>query len=688
MALRGSQYYELGFEQMQRGDGEAALEFFEQAIGLEPGNAAYRAAKGAALFSLGSYQEAERTLRKAVHLDKRDVEIRGNLALALEQQGKAVEALEQYDLALALDSAYDIAWVNRGGVLMALERYEDARSNNSTLVESRPAWPVAHFNLGDTLLALGEWMDALQSFDKALELQPDYAKAHFNRAVALAMLGDFDLAAEEFEIARRSDEAIYRQCLENVGRMSGYDGVLKDISPRLVYLIGMYQRQEICDWRGRGVYVERFRQWLESGESFMDDQALAFRALSLPVGPQLLSNMCRMISVRLAEEAGPPLLPRQAEKKAKIRIGYVSPDFRFHPTARLSRQLFRLHDRESFEVYAYSLLPDDGSALRRDIRGACDRFFDVEGLGAGELAERIRSDEIDILVDMAGHARGNRLGLFARLPAPVQVAYLAFPNTTGADFLDYLVTDSVSSPPGSDVFYSESLVRLPRAYLVYDNEQAVMASPTRREMGLPETGAVFCCFNNPYKIEPEMFSCWMRILDRLPGSVLWLLQGKEGVERNLRREAARQGIDPGRLVFAPFIADPAKHLARYRLADLFLDTLICNAHTTAADALWAGLPVLTCPGKSQWSRVAASLLDSIGLPELAVESLDAYIEAAVRLGSRPDELVALKAKLAGNREVWPLFDTQGYVRYLEQAYLTMWERHLAGQPPESFNVPA
>lgn len=688
MVLQGGQYYELGLNQLQRGELDGALASFERAIGLEPSRAAYRAAKGGALFGLGRYPEAERALRKALHLDKKDVEIRGNLALALEQQGKSEEALEQYGLALELAPDFEAARVNRGGLLMALGRYEEALANNSTLLELRPVWPLAHFNRGDTLLALGEWKEALKSFDQALELQSDYARAHFNRAVALSMLGDFSLADEAFEATRRLDESVYWQCLENIRLFSGHDRPLNEPSPQLIYLIGMHQRQEVCDWRGREGYVERFRRWLEDGESFMADQALAFRSLSLPIHPLRQADICRIISARLAKEAGLPLPSRPAGKKTKIRVGYVSPDFRFHPTARLSRQLYHYHDRERFEVYAYSLLPDDGSALHHDIRGACDRFLDVGGLGARELASRIRSDEVDILVDMAGHTRNNRLEVFALRPAPVQVAYLGFPNTTGANFIDYLVTDAVSSPAGSEGCYSENLVYLPRAYLVYDDEQVVATAPSRREVGLPENGTIFCCFNNPYKIEPEVFSCWLRILDRVPGSVLWLFRDKEGVERYLCREAELRGIDPRRLVFAPFIADPVRHLARYRLADLFLDTVVCNAHTTAADALWAGLPVLTSPGGSQWSRVATSLLVSVGMSELAVNGLEAYEEMAVRLGSRPAEMAALKLKLSKNRATWPLFDTEGYVRYLEQAYLTLWERHRAGLLPESFSVPA
>ena len=687
MGMQHNHVYQRGLDLLRDGELEAALEAFEEAIASEPANAAFRAAKGGALCTLGRYPEAERVFRKALHLDGKDVQLRGNLAVVLEYQGRFPEALEQYDRVLKAAPEFEQALVNRGALLMSMGRYDEALAHNQRLVQSRPDWPLAHFNLGDALLALGEWRAALSAFDRALELVPDYAKAHFNRAVALSMVGEFALADNAFAAAMALDEGAYRQCLENVRRISDYDRPFDNPPPQLIYLVGMYHRQEVCDWRERGKYEGRFRQWLDDGALFMVDRLLVFNSLSLPLEVAVKSEMCRQVSARVREEVGPPLLLR-CRPKEKIRIGYVSPDFRFHPVGRLSRQLFHLHDRERFEVYAYSLLPDDGSSLHRDIRHACGRFADVTDLGFRELAQRIREDGIDILVDLAGHTRKNRFETFALRPAPVQVAYLGFPNTTGADFIDYLVTDAVTSPAGSERFYSEKLIYLPRAYLMYDNEQVVGATPSRAEVGLPENGTVFCCFNNPYKIEPEIFSVWMRILERVPGSILWLFAGKEGVESNLRREAEIRGIAPERLVFAPFVSDSSRHLARYRLADLFLDTAICNAHTTAADALWAGLPVLTCAGESHWSRVAASLLESVGLPELITTNLTEYEERAVALAHCPQEMAELKSKLEHHKKTWPLFDTAALVKSLEEAYQRIWGRHLAGQPPQAFSLPA
>ncbi len=685
-----SSHYETALEKIRCGEWTSALEYLERAVAQDPSNVAVRGAKGTVLFNLGRLGEAERVLRKALHLDKGNVQVRGDLAFVLEHLGRPAEALEQYDRVLEIAPDHMQARVNRGGVLMSLGRHAEALANNHSVAAAYPERPLAHFNLGEALLAVGEWGAALAAFDEALRLQPDYAKAHFNCGVALSMVAEFAGAKEAFAVARRLDEPLYRQCLENVRRASGLDRLLLDAVPQRIYLSGMYVRQEACDWRNRTAYRENFLRWLENGEPFMDDQALAFQGLSLLREPRHQLELCRRIAGKIVREAGLPLPPPSPfpGKKEKIRVGYVSPDFRFHPTARLSRQLFHLHDRERFEVYAYSLQPDDGSALHRDIRHACDRFVDVAGLGSRELAQRIREDGIDILVDMAGHTRKSRFEVFALRAAPLQVAYLAFPSTTGADFIDYLVTDAVTSPAGSARFYSERLVFLPRSYVMYDNEQRVGAAPSRREAGLPENGTVFCCFNNPYKVEPEIYSVWMRILERVPGSILWLLAGKEGVESNLRREAEVRGVAPERLVFAPFVGDSPRHLARYRLADLFLDTTVCNAHTTAADALWAGLPVLTCAGEAHWSRVAASLLESVGLPELVAANLMEYENRAVALARRPQDMAELKSKLEHHKRTWPLFDTAALVTSLEEAYQRMWGRHLAGQPPRSFSLPA
>jgi predicted O-linked N-acetylglucosamine transferase (SPINDLY family) len=370
----------------------------------------------------------------------------------------------------------------------------------------------------------------------------------------------------------------------------------------------------------------------------------------------------------------------------KIRIGYVSGEFRYQATSILIAELFERHDKDRFALYAFDNGWDDRSSLRARINRACDEVIDISGLDDAAAATAIRQREIDILVDLNGYFGSDRTGVFARKPAPVQVNYLGFPGTMGADYMDYIIADAVVIPPEQRTFYTEKVVYLPDAYQANDTKRRFAERvPAREEFGLPEQAFVFCCFNNTYKITPDMFDIWMRLLGRVEGSVLWLLQHNELTPRNLRREAEQRGIAPERLVFAKGIP-LEEHLARHRLADLFLDTLPYNAHTTGNDALWAGLPLVTCQGATFPGRVASSLLRAAGLPELIAGSLAEYEELALKLAQDRALLASLKAKLARNRETCALFNSERFARHIEAAYTTMWERSRRGDAPESFAI--
>lgn len=374
--------------------------------------------------------------------------------------------------------------------------------------------------------------------------------------------------------------------------------------------------------------------------------------------------------------------------KPKLRVGYLSTDFHRHATAYLIAELFELHDRARVEVCAYSYGPDDGSAIRRRLVGACDRFVEIAGASFEDAARCIYRDEIDILIDLKGYTRATRTEILALKPAPIQVSYLGYPGTMGADFIDYIITDRFISPPDQEPFFSEKFVYLPDCYQVNDRQRKIAEqTPTRTESGLPEDGVVFCCFNNTYKITPAVFDIWMRVLKGIPGSVLWLLEANGGSVVNLRREAKKRGVHPERLVFTPRMS-MEKHLARFRIADLFLDTFPYNAHTTASDALWAGLPVLTCAGETFASRVAGSLLTAIGLPELITTSLADYEALALRLARSPARLAGLRKRLQKNRLTAPLFDSPRFTRHIESAYQMMWEVYLKGEAPHRMDVPA
>jgi len=349
-------------------------------------------------------------------------------------------------------------------------------------------------------------------------------------------------------------------------------------------------------------------------------------------------------------------------------------------------ELFERHDRARFETIAVSFGPDDGSEMRARLRAAFDRFIDVKGSSDGEIAGIMRDLEIDIAVDLKGFTENSRPGIFAHRPAPITVSYMGFPATMNSELIDYIIGDRIIIPETEKSNYSEKVVYLPDSYWVNDSKKRISERKfSRAELGLPENGFVFCCFNNNYKIRPNFFDVWMRLLRAVEGSVLWLFEGNPAVARNLRREAQARGIAPERLIFAPRM-ELEDHLARHRFADLFLDTLPYNAHTTATDALWTGLPVLTCTGTTFVGRVCTSLLNAVGLPEMITESLDAYEALALKLANDQDALAAIKEKLAGNRGSHPLFDTDRFRRHVEAAFVTMFERRQRGEPPASFSV--
>ena len=372
---------------------------------------------------------------------------------------------------------------------------------------------------------------------------------------------------------------------------------------------------------------------------------------------------------------------------SKIRIAYVSPDLREHPVAHLLAGILEHHDKSRFETFGFSLVGKEQSRMQERLAATFDRFVDVQQKGSREIAEMIRSLEIDIVVDLAGYTQDSRTDIFAWRPAPVQVNYLGYPGTLGVEYMDYILADSVVIPDGDQCHYLEKVVHLPGSYLPADATLNVAEeTPSRVAYGLPAEGFVFCSFNHAYKINPTIFEVWMRILKRCPGSVLWLMKLNSTAELNLRKEAEARGIDPARLVFATRVPKIEDHLARYRLADLFLDTTPYNAHTTACDALYVGLPVLTCLGKAFPGRVAASLLRAIGLTDLITVSLTDYEELGVRLAHDSLLLAQFKERLKANRESYPLFKTVEFCRNLEYAYSVMWERSLRGESPTSFQV--
>ncbi|HEX6690242.1 MAG TPA: acetylglucosamine transferase, partial [Burkholderiales bacterium] len=457
------------------------------------------------------------------------------------------------------------------------------------------------------------------------------------------------------------------------------------LAPNAPYTLSHLVWTEIstCRWAGVEARIDALRSKVREGR--VAAEPFIFVAVSADPEEQ---RLCAARHVREKAPPRPALWQGVRYRHERIRVAYLSADFHEHATAQLAAGLFERHDRARFELTALSYGPDDGSAMRRRLAGAFERFVDVRSRSDEEAARLLRELEVDIAVDLKGHTTGARQAILARRPAPLQASYLGYPGTMGAPYVDYLIADRVVVPEAHQPFYSEKLVYLPDCYQVNDAARPIAPrTPSRADAGLPAEGFVFCCFNNNFKILPPLFAVWMRLLGAVPGSVLWLLEDSAAVKRNLQAAAQAAGVAPGRLVFAPRLP-PAEHLARHRLAGLFLDTLPYNAHTTASDALWAGLPLVTCAGSAFAGRVAASLLQAAGLGELATSSLEEYEALALRLARDPGALGELRGRLAAGRTSAPLFDTDRFRRHIEAAYVTMWEAWQRGEPPRHFAVAA
>jgi len=572
----------------------------------------------------------------------------------------------QYRKAIALKPDHTGAYNNLGLILHGQRKLAEAMAQYQQALAIQPALAEAHNNLGMTLADQGRLAEAMTHYQQALAIKPAFAEAHGNLGNAFRDQG-------------RLVEAVvqYRQAL----------ALRPDLAEAESQL--MHQLQHLCEWTGLEVLFDRQRQLVQEKTH---PKIPPFTLLAIPSSAAEQLVCARTYAASRFSSCA--TLREQLRfnfvraPKPTLRIGYLSADFRQHATAYLMAELFELHDHTRFAVFAYSYGPDDGSAMRKRIGNACNRFVDSAAESFVETARRIYEDRIDILVDLKGHTHAARTEIVAWRPAPIQVNYLGYPGTMGADFVDYLITDRFITPPEHAPFFSEQPVYLPDCYQINDR-QRVIATPalTRAECGLPEEGLVLCCFNNAYKIMPAVFDIWMRVLTTIPGSVLWLLEANSEAAANLRREATARGVAPDRLVFAP--RQPlAQHLARHGQADLFLDTWPYNAHTTASDALWAGLPVLTCAGETFASRVAGSLLTAVGLPELITHSLAEYEAAAMRLARHPTELAGLRRRLETNRLTTPLFDSERFTRHIERAYRLMWERYVSGEAPQAIEVPA
>ncbi len=636
-----------------------ALASHDLALKFRPDSAAALNNRGSALKDLGRFDEAFASYDRALALKPDFVEALNNRGGALKDLGRFSEALQSYDRVLALKPDLAIAHYNRGAVLSALKQHDEALASYDRALALKRDFPEALNNRGAALAALRRHQEALASYDHALLLAPAFSEALNNRGAALSHLGRNDAASRDLE------QALKR-------------------SPELPFAGGtlLHARMHCCDWQAYEEASSRVIADVRAGKRAIEP--FMFLAVSDSAEDQLRCSQT-WVNDQCPPSAGASWTGKRYRHN-RIRLAYVSSSFHRHPLGYLMAGLFEQHDRNRFETIAISSGPDDRSAMRARLKAAFERFIDVRQRSDREVVQLMRDLEIDIAVDRNGFSTGARPGIFYQRAAPIQVNYLAYPGTMGADFIDYIVADEVVVPPEHHAWYAEKVVYLPDSYFVNDSTRKIAdRTPSRADLGLPERGFVFCCFNNNYKTTPQMFDVWMRLLREVEGSVLWLLEGNAAAQHNLRREAAVRQVHTDRLIFAPRVAHE-DHLARHRRADLFLDTLPYNAHTTASDALWAGLPVLTCKGTTFAGRVAASLLRAVGLPELITDSLDEYAALALRLAGDPARLDEIRRKLLCHRTTWPLFDTDRFRRHIEAAYVEMWERNQRGEPPASFSV--
>ena len=713
----------LGNALLVLGRASEALESYERALQLDPNYTKALNNRGGALLELGQPQEALQSIERALQLDpmfalahnnhsraslalrqplqaltgcQRALEIDPNLwqahfshGMVLQALGRFPAAADAYARTAHLNPGSVEAWVNRAEVLLQLRRPEEALACSDRALALRGDAVEAHNNRGRALCDLQRLEDALVSYQAALQLRQDFLPALSNLGTVLAALDRHEDAAECFQQALALDPH-YAPALNNLGSsltsLARYAQAaecfarLLEIAPNHDYALGslFHARAHCCEWRDYELEVKRLEQGVTQGRALVDP----FTFLTVSESPAAQLACARLFTTRRFPQVAAAQVAALPGESRKLRLGYVSADFHDHATPRLMAGLIEAHDRQRFEVIGISIGPDDRSEMRLRLSRAFDRLIDVRDRSDDQVAALIRDLGIDVLIDLKGYTAGCRPGILARRPAPIQVSYLGYPGTMGAPYLDYIVADRHVIPPQDQPHYAESVVYLPECYQVNDRHRPIAReAPSRTELGLPERGFVFCCFCASYKITPRVYDIWMRLLTAVPGSVLWLLDDNPTATANLRREAEGRAVAADRLIFAPRVG-LAEHLARHRRADLFLDTAPYGAHSTASDALWAGLPVLALQGRAFAGRVSSSLLHAIGLPELICTTFADYERLAVELASTPAQLTAIRDRLQIQREGSALFDTARLCRSLEAAYGLMW-RHRGGETSRS-----
>jgi len=644
-----------GISLFQLDELDRAVQAFDRALFLNSDFAEAYSNKANCLVKKNMLDEALLNFNHALALNPNIAEVWSNRSIVLNSLKRYEEALASCDRANALKPNYAAAWNNRSIILMSLKRYEEALASCDRAIELKLDYPEAWNNRGLLLNDLRRHEEALASYDRAIKLRPDHAEAWNNRGVLLDQNKNYEEALTSYERAYQ-------------------------LNPKGDFWLGnkIHARMKICDWSTLDSELSDLSSGILRGEKV----SMPFLVAGLFDSLEIQRQVAEIFAKEKLQENSKFIGIKNSKQKDKIRLGYFSADFHNHATMYLMAELFELHDKKIFEIYGFSFGPNQSDEMRERVVSSFDRFIDVTQLSDSKIAALSREYAIDIAIDLKGYTRYSRPQIFAARAAPIQINYLGYPGTMGTQHLDYLIADHKIIPPDARDSYTEKIVYLPNSYQINDsNRQKSNRTFSREEVNLPAKGFVFCCFNNNWKILPDVFECWMRILKSVEHSVLWLYQENPIAAKNLRREARLKDIDPKRIIFAETCRH-AEHLARYALADLFLDTFPYNAHTTGSDALWSGVPILTIQGRSFPSRVGSSLLESMGLSELITYTLEEYESAAIELALDSQKFNFFKTKVIENRSTTLLFNARLTVKNIESAYQTVYNRYQAGEAPD------
>ena len=682
----------LGIVLKELGQLDIALKSYEKILAIRPDFAEAHFNLAVTLQNLGRLDAAVKSYEQALAIKPDYADAHYNLGLALQNLGQLDAAVKSYEQALAIKPDYAEAHNNLGVTLKDLGQLDAAVKNFEQALAIKPDYAEAHNNLGNAFKSLGQLGAAVKSYAESLDIEPDHADAHNNLGNTLRELGRLDAAVKscqkallikpDFADAHYNLGITFRQLKQLDKALASYERAIS-LDPSIDFALGVLlnTKMHLSLWDDLTKNLNELTKKINNGEKII----IPFDFLALIDDPEVQRKNTEIYANEKYPQSDVlPKIERYPEHK-KIRIGYFSADFGNHPVAHLTAELYEMHDRNQFEIHAFSFSLDTEDEMHLRIKAGVDHFHDVLTMPHQDVAMLARSVELDIAVDLGGYTQDCRTEIFAMSAAPIQISYIGYLGTMGANYYDYLVADQTIIPEKNQQYYSEKIAYLPN-YQVNDSKQSLPETVfTRKDLELPETGFVFCCFNNTFKFTPTTFDGWGRILEQVDGSVLIIYAANESAKANLTKEIVLRGIDSSRLIFGKHLPK-AEYLARYRVADLFLDTLPYNAGTTASDALRMGLPVLTCMGDSFASRVAASLLHAINLPELITTTQEQYESLAIELATNPEKLKTIKDKLVNNLSTAPLYDTPLFTRHLESAYLTMYDRYQQGLEPDHIYV--